>query len=106
MYSASASGVLAGMRTPYSRPRSSSVAGRTDPSRWQCSSAFGSRRSSSWSMTTLTSELLRFGHGIAQRAGGDQAIDGAAVHGRRRIGGEPAAVGDDAAPGAHVVGGG
>ena len=43
MYSRSASTLCAGSVTSRSRPRSISVSGRTEPSRWQCSSAFGRR---------------------------------------------------------------
>ena len=39
--------VARGIATPSSSPSSMSVCGRTEPSRWQCSSAFGSRTSSS-----------------------------------------------------------
>src|SRR2546430_5921 len=42
------SGVSAGSRMPWARASSSIVAGRRQPSRWTCSSAFGQRRNASF----------------------------------------------------------
>src|ERR1044071_10204746 len=67
------------MRTLYSRPSSSSVDGRTEPSRWQCSSALGIRRSCSDVSIHDDSEKHPPGEGVSMR--NDYARFGRRLHG-------------------------
>src|SRR4051812_26806195 len=91
MYSASARESVFGIVVPYSRARSMSVWGRTEPSRWQCSSALGRRRR----ISRLTGAALLFGRGGTAIAFWNDAEDGAGLEVAGPVDGESAAVGQD-----------
>src|SRR6185312_7268576 len=103
MCSASASASAAGIGCLYSRPSSSSVAGRMLPSRWQWSSALGSARNSSRVIVgTSVQQVGVVGRAVAR---GNDAYDGTGVE--RRVGRqrEAAAVGEGS-DALHHLGGG
>src|SRR4051794_29889765 len=95
MYSANARASAFGIVTPYSRPRSISVCGRTEPSRWQCNSAFGNRRS--------TSRVIVVGTAVAAR---DESKDGAGLQCTVGVDRQATAVGQDFFAGANGSGDG
>ena len=104
MYARSASGVVgAACATPCSAPSSRSVAGRTEPSRWQCSSAFGSvpssARSTACSRAACSSARAgcRSGPAVVAVASVERSVERSVTRSRsrrrRRIGGATRRVG-------------